>query len=122
MTSPSGANATSATVPACPRISRSTRPSRAPMISTRCAEQTASSSPSGENAIPLFGPKVIRTMTSARPNPAIPDIMDHLRPAQPGSPVFPCQGISGPACHSSWTNSGVATRRPPARVRSRPPS
>ena len=77
MTRPSGENATSATVPACPRISRSTRPSRAAMISAWCAEQTASSVPSGENAIPPFGPKCIRTMTSARSKPAIPDIMAH---------------------------------------------
>jgi hypothetical protein len=47
------------------------------MISTWCAEQTARSVPSGENPIPLFGPKVIRSMTSAHSTPAMPDIMDY---------------------------------------------
>ncbi len=79
MTVPSGEKATSATVPACPRISRSTRPPRASMISTWCAEHTASSAPSGENAIPWFGPKVIRTMTSARSRPSCPNHSQSLR-------------------------------------------
>ena len=78
MTVPSGEKATSATIPACPRISRSTRPLRASMISTWCAEHTASRAPSGENSIPWFGPKVIRTITSARSAPVMPDIMDHV--------------------------------------------
>jgi hypothetical protein len=76
MTSPLGENATSATGPACPRTNGSTRPSRESMISTWCAEQTASRVPSGENPIPRFGPKVIRTITSARPTSTMPDIMD----------------------------------------------
>ncbi len=82
------------------------------MISTRCAEQTASSSPSGENAIPLFGPKVIRIMTSARPNPATPDIMDHLSmPMQPGSPVFPCQGTLAGLVVGDAASGGFGSRR-----------
>ena len=77
MTVPSGEKAASATIPACPRINRSTRPLRASMISTWCAEHTASRAPSGENSIPWFGPKVIRTITSARSAPVMPDIMPH---------------------------------------------
>jgi hypothetical protein len=48
------------------------------MTSTWCAEHTASRAPSGENVIPWFGPNVIRTMTSARSAPVMPDIMDHV--------------------------------------------
>jgi hypothetical protein len=77
MTVPSGEKATSATIPAWPRINRSTRPLRASMTSTWCAEHTASRAPSGENVILWFGPNVIRTMTSARSAPVMPDIMDH---------------------------------------------
>src|SRR5689334_13571806 len=78
MTAPSGEKATSVTSPPCPRMSRSTRPRRASAISTWCAEHTASRSPSGENAIPWFGPNFIRTMTSARSTFVMHDIMDHL--------------------------------------------
>jgi hypothetical protein len=48
------------------------------MTSTWCAEHTASRAPSGENLILWVGPKVIRTMTSARSAPVMPDIMDHV--------------------------------------------
>src|SRR5207253_1290739 len=74
----SGENAASATIPACPLISRSTSPRRASMISTRCAEHTASRAPSGEYLIRWFGPKLIRTMASARSASVMPDIMDHV--------------------------------------------
>jgi hypothetical protein len=78
MTVPSGEKATSATILAWPRINRSTRRLRASMTSTWCAEHTESRAPSGENSIPWFGPNLIRTKTSARSAPVMPDIMDHV--------------------------------------------
>ena len=52
-------------------------------------EAVASSAPDGENSIPWFGPNFIRTITSARSAPVMPDIMDHvtLLNAAEGSPV-----------------------------------
>jgi hypothetical protein len=52
------------------------------------SEHTASRAPSGENSIPWFGPKVIRTMTSARAAPVMSDIMDHVTaPNAPGDRI-----------------------------------
>ena len=48
--------------------------------------------PSGENPIPWFGPKVIRTMTSARSAPVMPDIMDHVTVLNAAGAVYPFWG------------------------------
>jgi hypothetical protein len=84
--------------PAWPRINRSTRRLRASMTSTWCAGHTASRAPSGENSIPWFGPNLIRTMTSARSAPVMPDIMDHVAmPTAAGrSPVTGLADRRGP--------------------------
>jgi hypothetical protein len=81
-------------------------------------EAVPSSAPDGENSITWFGPNVIRTMTSARSAPVMPDIMDHV--AMPNAAgARPVTGL-GPlllAMLTMWATMGAETlglaRTPP---------